>query len=72
MDIYDIIAKISQLSLEFSEKRMKEPNYAYAFGMFVAEMQADLDEMNLTKKQYKVLLDRIARLEQRLVNVEPI
>jgi ribosomal protein S15P/S13E len=31
--------------------------------MVVAELQTDLDEMGLTKKQMKVLHDRIAKLQ---------
>jgi len=69
MNIYDTITKMSQLSLDFAQKRIGEQNYAYAFGMFTSEMQADLDEMNLTKEQQKVLLDRIAKLEQRLAEL---
>lgn len=64
MEIYEIIEDLSNIALEQSKKRMGEENYAYAFGMFCSEMQADLDEMGLSKKQLKVLQDRIVSLRK--------
>ena len=63
MNVYEMLDTLSGLALEKSKQRMGEHNYAYAFGMVVAELQADLDEMGLTKKQMKVLHDRITKLQ---------
>jgi hypothetical protein len=63
MNVYEMLDTLSDLTLEKSKQRMGEHNYAYAFGMVVAELQADLDEMGLTKKQMKVLHDRITKLQ---------
>lgn len=65
MTIYNLVEDLSNLALSKSKRAMGEENYAYAFGMFVAEMQADLDEMGLNKKQLKVFEDRIASLRKQ-------
>lgn len=64
MSVYELLDTLSDLALEKSEQRLGEQNYAYAFGMVVSELQADLDEMGLTKKQLKVLEDRIVKLKR--------
>lgn len=64
MNVYDMIDSIATLALKKGEERMGERCYAYAFGMMVAEIQADLDEMGLTKTQLKVLEKRIERLQK--------
>lgn len=65
MSVYDIVKDLSECSLDRSKKYNEgDQNYAFAFGWFVSEMQANLDNMGLTKKQLKVLEDRIQTLKK--------
>ena len=64
MTVYDILDKITGLALNKSKKIYGETNYAYAFGAVVGELQADLDDMCLSKKQLKVLEDRLSKLQK--------
>ena len=47
---------VINLSKEFNEGN---PSYPYAFGYFVSQMGNTLDELNLSKKQLKVLETRL-------------
>ena len=65
-----MMTDLSKLALKRSEKYNDgEQNYSFSFGWFVSEMQANLDEMGLSKKQLKVLEDRIAKLS-KLANAQ--
>ena len=64
MNVYELLETLSATALEKSRQRMGEVSYPYAFGMVVAELQADLDEMGLTKKQLKVLQERVEKLQK--------
>lgn len=65
MSIYDMVTDLSKLALKRSEKyNGGDQSYGFAFGWFVGELQADLDDMGLTKKQLKVLSDRIEKLQK--------
>lgn len=65
MSTYDLMKDLSNVTLDRSKSYNEGSyNYAFAFGWFVSEMQANLDEMGLTKKQLKVLEDRLAKLQK--------
>lgn len=50
---------VIKLSKEFNEGN---PSYPYAFGYFVSQMGITLDELNLSKKQLKVLETRLSNV----------
>ena len=65
MSVYDIVTELSKCALDRSKKYNEgSENYPFSFGWFVAEMQADLDQMGLTKKQLKVLENRVSSLKK--------
>lgn len=65
MNVYDAVDSLSKIALERSKiYNDGEQNYAFAFGWFNSDIQALLDDMGLTKKQLKVLSDRLAQLEK--------
>ena len=67
MSVYDSVDALKAVALERSKKYNEgTENHAFAFGWFAADMQAILDEMGLSKKQMKVLEDRIVRLNKIL------
>lgn len=65
MSIYDLVQELCDLSKERSKIYNKGTICpSFALGWFMGEMQANLDEMGLSKKQLKVLESRIARLKK--------
>ena len=64
MNVYELLDTLSATALEKSRQRMGEQSYPYAFGMVVAELQANLDEMGLNKKQLKMLQERVQKLQE--------
>ena len=65
MSTYDLMTELSNLTLDRSKKYNEGTfNYSFAFGWFVSEMGANLSDMGLTKKQLKVVEDRIAKLKR--------
>ena len=67
MSIYDMVHELGELAKERSKIYNKGTvDHSFAFGWIIGDMQANLDEMGLTKKQLKVLEDRIVRLKKML------
>lgn len=68
-DLNDLVTGLSKVALERSVKYNGPDgtNYAYAFGWFVSEMRNNLEDMGLTKKQVKVLQDRLENWNNELV-----
>ena len=67
MSVYDSVDALKMIALERSKKyNGGEQCHPFAFGWFAADMQAILDEMGLSKKQMKVLEDRIVRMNKML------
>jgi len=65
MSVHDLMTELSNLTLDRSKIYNEGTyNYAFAFGWFVSDMKINLDEMGLTKKQLKVLEDRINKLKK--------
>ena len=67
MSVYDSVDALKSVALERSKIYNEgTENHAFAFGWFAADMQTILDEMGLSKKQLKVLEDRIVRMNKIL------
>lgn len=65
MSVYDLVHELGDLSKERSKIYNKGTVcHSFAFGWLMGEMQANLDEMGLSKKQLKVLENRIIRLKK--------
>lgn len=65
MNTYDLMTELSNLTLDRSKIYNEgSNNYAFAFGWFVSDMGITLDDMRLTKKQLKVIEDRINKLKR--------
>jgi hypothetical protein len=65
MSTYDLMTELSNLTLDRSKKYTDGTfNYSFAFGWFTYDMGVTLEEMGLTKKQLKVLEDRINKLKR--------
>ena len=65
MSTYDLVHELCDLSKERSKiYNGGKVCQSFALGWFMGEMQANLDEMGLSKKQLKVLESRIARLKR--------
>lgn len=60
-EVNDFVNGLEQLSFNKSVESVGEKNYAYAYGYFNSVMANTLHNLNLTKKQKKVL-------EQQLKN----
>ena len=65
MSVYDMVHELGELAKERSKIYNKgEVCHSFALGWFMSDMQANLDNMGLSKKQMKVLEDRIVRLKK--------
>lgn len=65
MSVHDLMTELSKLTLDRSKIYNEGTyNYAFSFGWFVSEMRTNLDDMGLTKKQIKILEDRINKLKK--------
>lgn len=65
MNVYDLVRQLYDLSKERSRVYNNgEICHSFAGGWFMADMQANLDNMGLSKKQLKVLEERIAKMKK--------
>lgn len=65
MSVYELVDELHELAKERSKKYNNGTVcHSFALGWFMADMQANLDNMGLTKKQLKVLEDRIAKMKK--------
>ena len=55
VEVNDFISSVENLSFERSVESVGNKNYAYAYGYFSSVMSNTLENLNLTKKQKKVL-----------------
>jgi hypothetical protein len=64
MNEIDIIVKaIQDNSARLSVGSMKERNLAYEYGATISQIRYLLEDLNLTKKQKKILLEKADYLE---------
>ena len=54
---------ISNFAIEKSAETFGSPSYGYALGFFESHMKNALVEINLTKKQQKILLAHLENLK---------
>lgn len=54
-EVNNFVNTLEQLSFERSVESVGEKSYAYAYGYFSSVMANTLNNLNLTKKQKKVL-----------------
>lgn len=67
MNVYDAMRELGEIAKKRSQiYNAGKVETSFAFGWFLADMQSNLDNMNLTKKQMKVLEDRIASMKRQM------
>ncbi len=65
MNTYDLMTDYSKVALERSKKyNGGYQSYSFAFGWFTSEFKQTLDDLGLSKKQMKILEDRLAKLQK--------
>lgn len=65
VDVIDAVEELSKVAIEKSKTadvNDGQVSYAYALGWFVTDISMLMAELNLTKKQQMVLVDRLDRL----------
>jgi hypothetical protein len=61
-EIEIIISEIENYAARRSLASMNERNYAYEYGASISQFKLLLDDLNLSKKQRKILLQKAAEL----------
>lgn len=65
MNVYDLVHELGELAKERSKIYNKGTVcHSFALGWFMGDMQNNLDEMGLSKKQLKVLENRIVKMKK--------
>ena len=59
IEINDFVNALEELTFEKSRESIGEKSYAYAYGYFSSVMSNTLHGLNLTKKQKKVLEQKL-------------
>ena len=59
IEINDFVIALEELTFERSRESIGEKSYAYAYGYFSSIMSNTLHDLNLTKKQKKVLEQKL-------------
>lgn len=65
VDVIDAVEELSKVAIEKSKTadvNDGQVSYAYALGWFVTDISMLMAELNLTKKQQMVLMDRLSRV----------